>query len=240
MDGLLSVLKAAQQCSRHISALPKQQCWQSQVRQRGLHPLIWKACCSLLLVCGHKLSNFPGFVVRLQVSLCIARQMRLYEVSSLSLQPLWVRRILQFLYGVHMTYCTCIHTLAHLQLSATVTCRTITSCSCRCCVGDTTSNLLWRIQHGEGADGLNPTAMVLLVGTNDLALVPQLKVSSSLDMPYAHCTGVYCASTDQRQEAATPLPAWCIATWVTNTSQTGSISTVSIVCLQPRSPSGQD
>lgn len=36
--------------------------------------------------------------------------------------------------------------------------------------GDTTSNVLWRIQNGEMPDYLNPSVWWLVVGTNDLAM----------------------------------------------------------------------
>jgi lysophospholipase L1-like esterase len=44
--------------------------------------------------------------------------------------------------------------------------------------GDTTSNLLWRLQNGEGADGLEPKAMVVLIGTNDFGHIPTHKMEA--------------------------------------------------------------
>jgi len=34
--------------------------------------------------------------------------------------------------------------------------------------GDTSRNLAWRLEHGEGPERLRPAAVVILVGTNDL------------------------------------------------------------------------
>lgn len=34
--------------------------------------------------------------------------------------------------------------------------------------GDTTRNLLWRLQNGEGPGPLSPKVAVVLIGTNDI------------------------------------------------------------------------
>ena len=34
--------------------------------------------------------------------------------------------------------------------------------------GDTTRNLVWRLEHGEGPERLRPAVVVLQIGTNDL------------------------------------------------------------------------
>ena len=36
------------------------------------------------------------------------------------------------------------------------------------CAGDTTLNLLWRLQNGEGPAAFAPKVAVVLIGTNDL------------------------------------------------------------------------
>ncbi|KAK9805428.1 hypothetical protein WJX73_004800 [Symbiochloris irregularis] len=40
--------------------------------------------------------------------------------------------------------------------------------------GDTVGNLLWRVRNGEGLQGLDPKAVWVLIGTNDLGLQPDL------------------------------------------------------------------
>ncbi len=34
--------------------------------------------------------------------------------------------------------------------------------------GDTTRNLLWRLQNGEGPGSLSPKVAIVLIGTNDI------------------------------------------------------------------------
>ena len=36
--------------------------------------------------------------------------------------------------------------------------------------GDTTANLMWRLQHGESPQGSGAEVMVLLIGANDLII----------------------------------------------------------------------
>ena len=36
--------------------------------------------------------------------------------------------------------------------------------------GDTTGNLMWRLQHGESPSGSGAKVMVLLIGANDLVI----------------------------------------------------------------------
>lgn len=36
-------------------------------------------------------------------------------------------------------------------------------------------NLLWRLHNGEGLEGLQPKAVVVLIGTNDLVYQPDVR-----------------------------------------------------------------
>lgn len=57
-------------------------------------------------------------------------------------------------------YQRCLQCLVAQPSTATVT-------SALCVAGDTTLNLLWRVQHGEGPT-FSPKVAVVLIGTNDL------------------------------------------------------------------------
>lgn len=67
-----------------------------------------------------------------------------------------------------------------------------------CHAGDTSQNLLWRLKNGEAPEGLSPDAVVILVGTNDLAKSFITKVSPvsqlSLAVRYAHAGFRFCTS----------------------------------------------
>lgn len=49
--------------------------------------------------------------------------------------------------------------------------------------GDTTRNLVWRLEHGEGPERLRPAVVVLQIGTNDLTQ-PEHPLARAA--PFAH------------------------------------------------------
>ena len=60
-----------------------------------------------------------------------------------------------------------------------------------CSAGDTTANLMWRLERGEDPAGIRPKAVVLLIGSNDL-LLPAPEVHP---MPLETIQEVYGVST---------------------------------------------
>ncbi len=46
--------------------------------------------------------------------------------------------------------------------------------------GDTTENVLWRLDHGE-VDGINPKAAIILVGTNNIGTGSAVETESGID-----------------------------------------------------------
>ena len=56
----------------------------------------------------------------------------------------------------------------------------IESCTCPCSAGDTTVQLLWRLQHGELPTTTDTKQAVVLIGTNDMTAYHQHQASSGI------------------------------------------------------------
>ena len=59
---------------------------------------------------------------------------------------------------------------------------------CGPCAGDSTANLMWRLQNGEAPQGLRAGALVLHIGSSDLTYASfQVHIISSLLFSMGHC-----------------------------------------------------